>query len=140
MSVIARSAKGVQVEIFAGPHQFVADEPVGVGEDTGPNPYDLLLSALGACTVMTLHMYAERKEWPLRAVEVRLSTHKVHARDCGDCESKPGARVDIIEREITFQGDLTEEQVARLTEIAERCPVHRTLTSETKIRTTVVGA
>ncbi len=140
MSVIARSSKGVQVEIFAGPHQFVADEPLGVGEDTGPNPYDLLLSALGACTVMTLHMYAERKGWPLGAVEVRLSTHKIHARDCGDCESKPTSRVDIIEREIVFRGELTEEQVVRLSEIAERCPVHRTLTTETKIRTTVAGA
>ncbi len=139
MSVIARSAKGVQVEIFAGPHQFVADEPLGVGEDTGPNPYDLLLSALGACTVMTLHMYAKRKGWPLRAVEVRLSTRKIHARDCDDCESKPASRVDIIEREMTYQGELSEEQIARLTEIAERCPVHRTLTSETKIRTTVAG-
>ena len=140
MSVIARSSTGLQVEIVAGRHQFVADEPIGTGDDTGPNPYELLLSALGACTVMTVQMYARRKNWPLSGVEVRLNTYKIHSSDCGDCSSDPKARVDIIEREVKFSGDLNPEQITRLTEIAERCPVHRTLTSETKIRTKVTGA
>lgn len=135
MKVVARSLANVQVEISAGQHQFVADEPLGVGDDQGPNPYDLLLSALGACKVMTVQMYARRKGWPLEKVEVSLSTRKVHARDCEDCESNPNARVDLVECLISFQGDLNEQQVQRLTEISERCPVHRTLTSETKIRT-----
>ncbi|MDX1763383.1 MAG: OsmC family protein [bacterium] len=138
MKVIARSAAGLQVEIEAGRHHLIADEPEGVGEDAGPNPYDFLLTALGACTVMTLQMYARRKKWPLEAVEVRLSTYKVHAADCTECSSAPNARVDIIERELKFRGDLSDEQKKRLTEIAERCPVHRTLPTETKIRTTVV--
>jgi putative redox protein len=135
VKVVARSLANVQVEISAGQHQFVADEPLGVGDDQGPNPYDLLLSALGACKVMTVQMYARRKGWPLEKVEVSLSTRKVHARDCEDCESNPNARVDLVECLISFQGDLNEQQVQRLTEISERCPVHRTLTSETKIRT-----
>ena len=87
MSVIAQSSTNVQVDITAGRHRLIADEPIGVGDDAGPNPYDLLLSALGACTVMTMQMYARRKGWPLNGVEVRLSTHKIHARDCADCES-----------------------------------------------------
>ena len=137
MAVIARSSKNVQIEITVGRHRFVADEPLGVGDDAGPDPYALLLSALGACTVMTLQMYARRKNWPLTGVEVSLNTYKVHARDCEDCESNPDARVDIIERQITLRSDLTAEQVARLTEIADRCPVHRTLAGEIKIRTMV---
>jgi putative redox protein len=137
MAILARSSTRFQVEIIAGRHRFMSDEPLGVGDDAGPDPYDLLLSALGACTVMTLRMYAQRKEIPLTGVEVSLSTHKIHARDCEDCESDPEARVDIIERQIRLQGDLTADQVARLSEIAERCPVHRTLTGEVKIRTAV---
>ncbi len=137
MSVTARSSTNVQVEIAAGRHRFIADEPLDVGDDAGPDPYALLLSALGACTVMTLQMYARRQNWPLTRVEVNLNTYKIHARDCEDCESNPEARVDIIERQITLHGELTTEQVARLTEIADRCPVHRTLTGEIKIRTTV---
>ena len=123
----------------AGRHRLIADEPIGTGEDAGPDPYALLLSALGACKVITVRMYAERKGWPLETVEVSLDTHKVHARDCEDCESDPEARVDIIEVDIAFEGPLTEDQLARLVEISERCPVHRTLTGEVKIRTTRVS-
>lgn len=138
MSIIARSAGGLKIEITAGDHQFLADEPIEVGgEDAGPNPYDLLLASLAACTVMTLHMYARRKQWPLETVEIKLDTYKIHARDCEDCESDPNARVDIIERDLAFAGDLSAEQKSRLLEIADRCPVHRTLTTETKIRTTL---
>jgi putative redox protein len=138
MIVTARSLTGYQVEITSGNHRFVADESVGAGDDAGPDPYGLLLAALGACKVMTVQMYARRKEWPLESAEVKLTIHKIHARDCEDCESDPNARVDIIEAELTFHGDLTPEQISLLAQIADRCPVHRTLTSETKIRSRVV--
>jgi len=137
MPVTARSSTNFQVEISAGRHHFVAYEPLDVGDDAGPNPYDLLLSALGACTVMTLRMYALREGIPLTGLEVSLSTRKIHARDCEDCKSDPDARVDIIQRHIKLQGDLTPDQLAHLSEIADRCPVHRTLTGEVKIRTEV---
>lgn len=139
MPITARSLTNLKVEIFNGRHEFVADEPESVGgEDAGPNPYDLLLGALAACKVMTAQMYARRKAWPLDEVTVRLDTHKVHARDCDECDSDPNARVDIIEVDIALKGDLTAEQRERIKEIADRCPVHRTLTSETRIHTTLV--
>jgi uncharacterized OsmC-like protein len=138
MIVNARSSTGYQVEITSGRHQFIADESGDAGDDAGPDPYGYLLAALGACKVMTVQMYARRKEWPLEGTEVKLTTHKIHARDCEDCVSDPNARVDIIEAELTFHGDLTPEQVIRLAQIADRCPVHRTLTSETKIRSEVM--
>jgi putative redox protein len=139
MGVEARSIGGYQVEITAGRHRWVADEPVAAGgEDAGPNPYDLLLGALAACKLITVQMYAQRKGWPLAGVEIKLSRHKIHARDCEDCESDPEAKVDIIESELSFQGDLTSEQIERMAQIADRCPVHRTLTSETKIRSNTV--
>lgn len=134
MKVQARNIQDYQVEITAGPHSFLADETFEDRVGTGPCPYELLLGALAACRIITVQMYARRKGWLLEGVEVDLSTHKVYARDCEDCESDPNARVDIIEGEITFQGDLTDEQRARLSEIAERCPVQRTMLSETKIR------
>ncbi len=140
MSVVARSADGFQVELTAGRHEFVADEPSGVGTDTGPNPYDLLLSALAACKIMTVKLYARRKEWPLQQVDVSLSTKKVYARDCEEAPTDPNARVDLIEGDITLHGDLTSEQRNRLAEIAEKCPVQRTLTTKTKIRMSVVEA
>lgn len=141
MPITARSLKNYQVEIDAGNHQFIADEPVSAGgDDAGPSPYDYLLSALAGCKIITVQMYAQRKGWPLEGVEVRLSHTKIHAKDCQDCESDPSAKVDVIETEISFQGDLDEEQLTRLTEISKRCPVHRTLTSETKIRTKLVQA
>ncbi len=140
MGVHVVSRNNLQVELTAGRHRWLADEPDGLGDDTGPNPYQLLLGALGACTAMTVQMYARRKGWPLEAVEVELDTHKIHARDCEDCESDPDTRVNIVALELTLRGDLTPEQLQRLEEIAGRCPVHRTLTTETKIRTRLVPA
>jgi putative redox protein len=137
--ITAKSKDGLQVEIYTGQHDLIADEPLDAGgEDAGPSPYDFLLSSLAACTIMTLHLYARRKGWALDAVEVKLHTDRVYARDCEDCESDPNAKVDIIERELKILGDLEEDQLARLIQIADLCPVHRTLTSETKIRTKVV--
>ena len=126
----------LQQEILAGAHRFLADEPVKVGGgDSGPNPYDLLLAALGACTAMTLRLYAERKALPLDRVTVRLRHDKIHAADCEACESKEGM-IDRIDRGIVLDGALDGEQRARLLEIADKCPIHRTLTSEVDIRTT----
>jgi putative redox protein len=139
MYVIARSLQNLQVEIQADEHYLLADEPEGAGGDNkGPSPYGLLLASLAACKVMTVHLYARRKDWPVTAVIVRMEHNKIFARDCEDCISSPNAKIDLIETEISFEGDLDEEQTARLAEIADRCPVHRTLTSETKIRTIVV--
>jgi putative redox protein len=124
--------------IDAGRHRLVADEPARVGgSDRGPSPYELLLAALGSCTAMTLGLYARRKGWPLEDVSVRLRHRKVHADDCAACESKP-VLLDCIEREIELVGVLTDEQRARLLEIAEKCPVHRTLTSSVDVRTSLV--
>lgn len=122
-------------DIVAGPHRLRADEPAALGrEDSGPSPYDLLLAALGACTSMTLRLYAAQKRWPLERVTVRLRHDKVHAADCAECETREG-RIDRIEREIALEGALDETQRARLLEIANRCPVHRTLRSEVWIPT-----
>ncbi len=132
-AVIVRGGAGFAQEITAGQHRLPADEPTAVGgTDTGPSPYELLLAALGSCTSMTIASYARRKQWPLEAVTVRLRHARVHAVDCRDCETKQGM-LARIEREIALAGSLTEEQRARLLEIANRCPVHRTLTSEIKI-------
>jgi putative redox protein len=131
--VIVHSLGNLRQEIDAGAHTFYADEPVDVGGDnTGPDPYQLLLGALGACTSMTLQMYARRKGWPLEDVEVRLSHRRDYARDCEDCDAQP-VRIDQIERRITLKGDLDQGQRARLLEIAEKCPVHRTLTGTIEI-------
>ncbi len=138
MTVTARSLENLQVEILAGNHLILADEPLSAGgEDAGPAPYDLLLSALASCKVMTVHMYARRKGWPVETVTIRLNHRQVKGSECDDCQGGPHARVDIIDTEIQFTGELDDEQRVRLAEIADRCPVHRTLTSETKIRTTL---
>ena len=125
-------------EIAAGRHRLTADEPAEYGgDDSGPTPYDLLLAGLGACTTMTLRMYAERKGWPLERAEARLTHEKVHAQDCADCETREG-RVDRIDRRLTLQGPLDAAQREKLLEIADKCPVHRTLTGEIKIHTELV--
>ena len=120
--------------VRSGSHAFLADEPVKAGgNDAGPGPYEYLLMGLGACTSMTLRMYADLKKLPLKQVRVRLWHQKIHAEDCADCGTREG-KVDEITREIELVGDLTPEQRERLLEIANKCPVHRTLKSEIKIR------
>ena len=125
--------------LLDGRHLLNADEPTaGGGKDAGPNPYELLLMSLGACTSMTLRLYATRKAWPLEHVVVRLRHAKVYADDCANCETKP-AMIDRIERTIELLGALDEAQRTRLLQIAEMCPVHRTLSAKIDIRTTLVG-
>lgn len=129
--------RGYLNKITAGAHTLVADEPRSVGgTDVGPNPYDLLLASLGACKSMTLRMYADRKGWPLEDIAVRLQHKKIHAEDCADCQSSDG-KVDRIGVELELTGPLSDEQRARLVEIAGRCPVHRTLDTETVIETSL---
>jgi uncharacterized OsmC-like protein len=136
--VVRASGAGFAQEIHAGRHLLLADEPASAGgADTGPSPYDFLLAALGACTSMTVGMYARRKAWPLEEVTVQLRYSKIHANDCADCETKEGI-LDRIERDIRLTGPLTDEQRSKLLEIANKCPVHRTLTSEIDIETQVV--
>lgn len=137
-AVVHGSANAFVQDITVGSHQLRADEPTALGgTDTGPSPYGLLISALGACTSMTLALYARRKQWPLEAVTVRLRHSKIHAADCEDCEKKTG-KLDRIEVDVELHGTLTEEQRTRLLEIANKCPVHRTLTSEININTRLV--
>ncbi|MBK8212067.1 MAG: alpha/beta fold hydrolase [Rhodospirillales bacterium] len=135
----AGTGKFAQVVSVRGRHILAADEPVSAGgDDTGPGPYDYLLAGLGACTAMTVRMYADRKGLPLERVSVTLRHGKVHAEDCADCETKQGM-LDRIDREVTLQGPLDDAAKAKLLEIAEKCPVHRTLHSEVWITTTLKG-
>jgi len=137
--VVEGSARGFAQAITVGGHVLAADEPVEAGgTDTGPGPYDLLLAALGACTSMTVAAYARRKGWPLETVRVRLRHSRIYATDCEDCETKVGW-LDRIERDVELVGSLDEAQRARLVDIANKCPIHRTLTSELVIRTRLVG-
>jgi len=136
--IVRGGATGLAQEIEAGRHRLVADEPAEAGgTDAGPSPYELLLAALGACTSMTISMYARRKRWPLEGVTVRLQHARIHAQDCAECETKEGM-LDRIDREISLAGPLDGAQRERLIEIANRCPVHRTLVSEIDIRTRLV--
>lgn len=138
--VVRGAASGFAQEVTVRGHTLRADEPLSLGgTDTGPTPYDLLLAALGSCTSMTVAMYSRRKQWPLEAVTVRLRHARIHAKDCAECETKQ-AMLDRVEREVELAGPLSDEQRARLLEIAERCPVHRTLASEVVIRSRLVPA
>lgn len=128
-----------QQAMAAGPHKLLADEPPSVGgDDTGPTPYDLLTAGLGACTSMTIRMYARHKNLPLDGVHVELAHDKIHADDCEHCETEDG-KIDRIRRKITLRGDLDDAQRAKLLEIADRCPVHRTLHSEVTIETSLTS-
>jgi uncharacterized OsmC-like protein/pimeloyl-ACP methyl ester carboxylesterase len=136
-NVVVRETRNskFQQTIATGPHRLLADEPVAAGgEDTGPGPYDFLLASLGACTSMTMRLYADRKSLPLERVTVTLKHQKIHAEDCAECETKAGM-LDQIDRVIAMEGALDAEQRKKLMEIADKCPVHRTLTSETRIVT-----
>lgn len=120
-------------------HAFVADEPEGAGgEDLGPTPYELLLWALGACTSMTLLMYARRKGWDVAEISVHLEHDRVHAKDCEECEEET-AKVELIRREISVRGKIDEEQKQRLLEIAQRCPMHKTLASAPKVQDSIIA-
>ncbi len=137
--VVVTTGEGLCTEVEAGGHELVADEPTSLGgTDAGPTPYDYLLAGLGGCTAMTLRMYADRKGWPLESVTVRLSQDQIHATDCEECETEEG-RIDRIEREIELVGPLEEEQRRRLLEIADMCPVHRTLKTEVVVENSLVN-
>ncbi len=129
--VIVTSLANLQNEVRYGNNQtLITDEPLDVGgEGAGPDPYTLILGALGSCISMTTRLYAKRKGWPLERVTVRLRQQRIHAKDCTECTKETEDYVHRIERSVSFAGDLSEEQVARLQEIAHKCPVHKTLTS-----------
>src|SRR5438270_10743276 len=136
--VIARSESGMSPQAQMGAHQLTVDEPVSAGgQDSGPCPYDLLLAALGACTALTVRLYAQRKAWPLESVEVRLSHERIHAEDCAECEKREGM-LDRINKDLVLNGALDAEQRERLAEIAERCPVQRTLTREVIVNQRII--
>lgn len=130
---VSGATTGFEQDVVLGRHHLRADEPVSAGgTDAGLSPYDFLLAALGSCTSMTLSLYARRKQWSLERVTVRLRHSKLHAEDCADCETKSG-KLDRIERVIALEGELSDAQRAQLLAIADKCPVHRTLTSEIRI-------
>jgi putative redox protein len=139
--IVATAGTGLYEQVLLdGHHALRADEPVAVGGgDAGPGPYELLLMALGSCTSMTISMYANRKKWPVEQVIVRLRHERVHADDCVACED-PKSKIDRISLSLEFVGALDETQRARLVEISKQCPVHRTLSSKSDIRTELVPA
>ncbi|HLK98424.1 MAG TPA: OsmC family protein [Hymenobacter sp.] len=126
-------------DVQAGRHTYFVDEPVEVGgQDQGPTPYDLLLSALGACTAITLRLYATQKKWPLEGIEVRLRHQRVHEQDCEKCEQS-GHMLEEVQKELRLLGPLSEEQRQRLEVISQKCPVQKTLTNSLRIVTTLLG-
>ncbi len=129
-----------RTSLTAGDHHIIADEPANVegGQNLGPDPYDLLLMSLGACTVMTMKMYAQRKNWELDNIYIELRHHKNHVEDCANCD-QPNAKIDFIEKEIIIKGELTDEQREKLLDISKKCPVHRTLLNETRIESTMIN-
>ena len=132
--VVRGDARSFKQEIVAGKHHLIADEPVSAGgSDAGPDPYDYLLAALGVCTSMTVGLYARRKQIPLENITVSLRHSRIYAKDCEECETEEGM-LDRIEAQVELTGALSEEQRDKLMEIAAKCPVHRTLTSEINIR------
>lgn len=137
--IVSESGKGRYTqEITVGAHTLIADEPIANGgNDLGPSPYDFLLTALGSCTSMTLRMYAELKKIPLKKVVVKLQYEKIYATDCANCEDS-NSKIDHIDRQIELQGDLTEDQRNKLLEIANKCPVHRSLTTHISITTALI--
>jgi len=130
--VTVSSLSNLQNEVRYGDGRtFITDEPASLGgEDAGPDPYTLLLGALGSCISMTVTLYARRKAWPLERVTVRLRQQRVHAKDCAECEATTDGFVHRVERTVTLEGNLTDEQRARLQEIAHKCPIHKTLSAE----------
>ncbi len=131
--VVVKFVKNYQQEAKTDQHTIIIDEAKDVGGDgKGPDPYDLLLTALGGCTSMTIMMYARRKEWPLESVQVKLNHEKIHATDCEECVTEEG-KLDQITKTIFLKGDLTQEQRERILEIADRCPVNKTLTTECRV-------
>lgn len=130
--VVVSSQTNLRNEVRYGEgHSFITDEPVTAGgEDAGPDPYTLLLAALGSCISMTVTLYARRKQWPLENVTVRLRQNRIHVKDCQECGEREDGFIHRIERSVSFTGPLTEEQRARLDEIAHKCPVHKTLLSD----------
>ena len=130
--VVVSSQTNLRNEVrYGAGHSFITDEPVAAGgEDAGPDPYTLLLAALGSCMSMTVTLYARRKQWPLENVTVRLRQNRVHVKDCQECVQKAEGYIHRIERSVSFTGPLTDEQRARLEEIAQKCPIHKTLSSE----------
>ncbi len=130
--VIVSTLANLQNEVrYGAGHTLITDEPSSAGgDDAGPDPYTLLLAALGSCISMTVTLYARHKSWPLTRVTVRLRQQRIHARDCAECQTATDTYIQRIERAVTFAGDLTDKQRARLQEIAHKCPVHKTLTSE----------
>lgn len=124
--------------LTAGEHELIGDEPESVegGKDKGPDPYDYLLMSLGSCTVMTIKMYVQHKDWPLEDVYMELRHNKRHAEDCDNCED-PKSKIDVIEKEVIVEGDLTDKQIERILEISQKCPVHRTLMQDIKIESSI---
>lgn len=129
--VVVTSQTNLRNEVrYGAGHSFITDEPVAAGgEDAGPDPYTLLLAALGSCISMTLTLYAQRKQWPLEQVTVRLAQHRIHTTDCKECVQSEEGYIHRIERSVTLTGPLSAEQRGRLEEIAHKCPLHKTLTS-----------